>query len=453
MNKRISFLFFVCTITVHAFALKIPTGDNIRAVDAKEDEDAIVEVIIGGEESPDITTPLGKLKAKVGSTLYFYKSGALKEINFTENRDNLNGKIETEIGSFIPYGKCTFYESGSLKTLIIYGNTVFTIGGTLYGINGDEYACYESEFHDSGNPEKFLVKKIHATPYEIDDAIIDKITYTNKSGTFIFQMKGIITFFIDGSIKSAQLDSAPNQPAIVNNEEVFVSSKYYKYMHAEPATITFYEDGSFAAFVSDELCMTKQGDTKLNIPAKTQIELWESGIIKKCTCSNEITVKMKTYQYTDNADIPGDTICCFNKDGTIRAVLLKDRSKGLYADTFYEDGSIKREVEIGYNNNVLSVKFFNPKGILVEGFERNNYLVYQEDDWPKFYLKGEDKCKDVAMVFFDVSGKPSSYSVFKKDDKGNIITDEFGFPLCEEEKKKLLNQEEKNEEEKKKRSK
>ena len=57
------------------------------------------------------------------------------------------------------------------------------------------------------------------------------------------------------------------------------------------------------------------------------------------------------------------------------------------------------------------------------------------------------------MVFFDVSGKPSSYSVFKKDDKGNIITDEFGFPLCEEEKKKLLNQEEKNEEEKKKRSK
>ena len=64
MNKRVSFLFFVCTITAHAFALKIPTGDNIRAVDAKEDEDAIVEVIIGGEESPDITTPLGKLKAK-----------------------------------------------------------------------------------------------------------------------------------------------------------------------------------------------------------------------------------------------------------------------------------------------------------------------------------------------------------------------------------------------------
>ena len=199
--------------------------------------------------------------------------------------------------------------------------------------------------------------------------------------------------------------------------------------------------------------MTKQGDKKLNIPAKNKIELWENGIIKKCTCSNEITVKMKTYQYTNNADIPGDTICCFNKDGTIRAVLLKDRSKGLYADTFYEDGSIKCEVEIGYNNNVFSVKFFNPKGILVEGFERNNYLVYQEDDWPKFYLKGEDKCKDVAMVFFDVSGKPSSYSVFKKDDNGNILTDVFGFPLCEEEKKKLLNQEEKNEEEKKKRSK
>ena len=180
MNKRISFLFFVCTITVHAFALKIPTGDNIRAVDAKEDEDAIVEVIIGGEENPDITTPLGKLKAKVGSTLYFYKSGALKEIYCTNN-----GKIETEIGSFIPYRECTFYESGSLKSLLIYDNTVFTIGGTLYGINGDEYACYEIEFHDSGKPENFLVKTIHATSYEIDDTKIDKLVTKFKCGLLI----------------------------------------------------------------------------------------------------------------------------------------------------------------------------------------------------------------------------------------------------------------------------
>lgn len=431
MNKRISFLFFVCTITVHAFALKIPTGDNIRAVDAKEDEDAIVEVIIGGEESPDITTPLGKLKAKVGSTLYFYKSGALKEIYCTENEDNLNGKIETEIGSFIPYGKCTFYESGSLKTLIIDDDTVFTIGGTLYGIKSYVGLSEEHkiEFHDSGNTEKFLVKKIDATSYNIDEEKIEKITYTNKSGTFIFQLDGVITFFMDGTIETAELASSPNQPALVNNEEVFIASN----------PITFYEDGSIASFVSDELCMTKQGDTKLNIPAQTQIELWESGIIKKCACSNEITVKMKSYTNGDK------TICYFNKDGSIRAVQVGGYDDG-FADTFYEDGSIKRKTASG--NRSCVKEWFNPKGFSVYAYiDRLNYRNL------RFYLKDGDDDDDVAMVYFDDSGTPSSYSVFKKDDKGNIITDEFGFPLCEEEKKKLLNQEEKNEEEKKKRSK
>lgn len=438
MNKRVSFLFFVCTITVHAFALKIPTGDNIRAVDAKEDEDAIVEVKIGGEESPDITTPLGKLKAEVGSTLYFYKSGALKEIYCTANEDNLNSKIETEIGSFIPYRKCTFYESGSLKTLTIYHSTVFTIGETLYGIQG---GC-EIEFHDSGNTEKFLVKKIVATSYNIDEEKIDKITYTNKSGTFIFQLDGIITFFMDGTIKTAELASSPNQPALVNNEEVFIASKY----DGHPAPITFYGDGSIASFVSDELCMTKQGDTKLNIPAQTQIELWESGIIKKCACSNEITVKMKSY--INKSYINGDrdtTICYFNKDGSIRAVQVGGYDDG-FADTFYEDGSIKRKTASG--NRSCVKEWFNPKGFSVYAYiDRLNYRNL------RFYLKDGDDDDVVAMVYFDDSGTPSSYSVFKKDDKGNIITDEFGFPLCEEEKKKLLNQEEKNEEEKKKRSK
>lgn len=431
MNKRVSFLFFVCTITIHAFALKIPTGDNIRAVDAKEDEDAVVEVKIGGEESPDITTPLGKLKAEVGSTLYFYKSGALKEIYCTENEDNLNGKIETEIGSFIPYGKCTFYESGSLKTLIIDDDTVFTIGGTLYGIKSYVGLSEEHkiEFHDSGNTEKFLVKKIDATSYNIDEEKIEKITYTNKSGTFIFQLDGVITFFMDGTIETAELASSPNQPALVNNEEVFIASN----------PITFYEDGSIASFVSDELCMTKQGDTKLNIPAQTQIELWESGIIKKCACSNEITVKMKSYTNGDK------TICYFNKDGSIRAVQVGGYDDG-FADTFYEDGSIKRKTASG--NRSCVKEWFNPKGFSVYAYiDRLNYRNL------RFYLKDGDDDDDVAMVYFDDSGTPSSYSVFKKDDKGNIITDEFGFPLCEEEKKKLLNQEEKNEEEKKKRSK
>ncbi|MCI7798500.1 MAG: hypothetical protein MR555_02175 [Spirochaetia bacterium] len=437
MNKRISFLFFVCTITVHAFALKIPTGDNIRAVDAKEDEDAIVEVIIGGEENPDITTPLGKLKAKVGSTLYFYKSGALKEIYCTNN-----GKIETEIGSFIPYRECTFYESGSLKSLLIYDNTVFTIGGTLYGIKAYKNLMagewHKIEFYDSGNTEKFLVKKIDATSYNIDEEEIEKITYTNKSGTFIFQLDGIITFFMDGTIETAKLASSPNQPALVNNEEVFIASNASKY-DGHPAPITFYEDGSIASFVSDELCMTKQGDTKLNIPAQTRIELWESGIIKKCACSNEITVKMKSYtnEYT--------TICYFNKDGSIRAVQVGNYD---FADTFYEDGSIKRKVK--WNGNKFYVEWLNPKGILVDDF--HDFLVYHNYS-RYFYPKDGDYASDVAMVYFDDSGTPSSYSVFKKDDKGNIITDEFGFPLCEEEKKKLLNQEEKNEEEKKKRSK
>lgn len=444
------------TMSFNVFALKIPTGDNIRAADAKLDGESIIEVVIGGEQPAEITTPIGKVKAKVGSTIYFYKSGALKQVTLDYNhyKNDNNEPLTTEIGTFNFRGGCklNFYESGSVESFYIGKSTCITVSGIKYGVAAYNY--YDSEkkqicFYDSGAKDKFLTKSIYATPYKNEEGnTINSVTFKNKSGTFNISLSSelrhndwesyvpnCIEFYKDGSIKSCYLESSPNDLAKVNGSEVFISSN---------RNISFYEDGSIASFTSDELCMTTQGGIKLVIPAKTYIELYENGIVKNCECSNQVTVKLTTYTYqADEYHSEGNIFVKFNKDGSIRA--LNNRN---WIDTFYSDGSKKRIV--GYRSDELSghvyvneITFYSIKGTstTLDHYNRQTYIfVYNKDgNWlctPD--LQKGDTSNDVGMIYFDDTGKPSSYSLLKRDKDGRTICDEFGFPIFEETKKRFI---------------
>lgn len=449
------------TMSFNVFALKIPTGDNIRAADAKLDGESIIEVVIGGEQPAEITTPIGKVKAKVGSTIYFYKSGALKEILLVEG----NEPLTTEIGTFNFRGGCklNFYESGSVESFYIEKNTCITVSGIKYGVTGyDYYNSVKKQicFYDSGAKDKFLPKSIYATPYTNEEGnTIYSVTFKNKSGTFdtglrsdLRDIPNCIEFYKDGSIKSCYLKSSPNDLAKVNDQEVFISSD---------SNISFYEDGSIASFTSDELCMTTQGGIKLVIPAKTNIELYENGIVKNCECSNQVTVKQTTYTYQGREHSSEKNIFVkFNKDGSIRA--LNNRN---WIDTFYSDGSKKRIVEYGpvyteqyertgyYVNEII---FYSPQGdkiYQVTGYRAKGDIYYTLNEKTiSASLQNGDKFRNLGMIYFDDTGKASSYSLLKQDKDGKPIydafnrilfdrkpiCDEFGFPLFEETRKRFI---------------
>lgn len=412
------------TMSFNVFALKIPTGDNIRAADAKLDGESIIEVVIGGEQPAEITTPIGKVKAKVGSTIYFYKSGALKQVTLDDayyKYDNIE-PLTTEIGTFNLRGGCklNFYESGSVENFGIRKSTCITVSGIKYGVS-DEGIC----FYDSGAKDKFLPKSIRPAPYDTEDGnTVYSVTFKNKSGTFDISLRRDITFFKDGSIKSGYLKSSPNDLAKVNDQEVFIASDN---------NIYFYEDGTISSFTSDELCMTTQGGMKFVIPARTYIELYENGIVKSCKCSNDITVKQTTYTYQGYEYSSEKNISVkFNKDGSIRALWNYDSHTEGWIDTFYSDGSKKRSVDRG-------VTFYSPQGDKIYWSSESSELHYDLNEKTIYaYLQDEDWKGDLGMIYFDDTGKASSYSLLKRDKDGKLICDDLGFPLFEETRKRFI---------------
>lgn len=424
MTKKLMTLFIVfLTMSFNVFALKIPTGDNIRAADAKLDGESIIEVVIGGEQPAEITTPIGKVKAKVGSTIYFYKSGALKQVTLDYNhyKNDNNEPLTTEIGTFNFRGGCklNFYESGSVESFGIRKSTCITVSGIKYGVSdGGIY------FYDSGTKDKFLPETIQTAPYDTEDGnTVYSVTFKNKSGAFDISLRGDITFFKDGSIKSGYLKSSPNDLAKVNDQEVFIASDN---------NIYFYEDGTISSFTSDELCMTTQGGMKFVIPAKTNIELYENGIIKSCECSNQVTIKQTTYTYQGNKYTSVKNISVkFNKDGSIRALHNYDSHTRGWIDTFYSDGSKKRSVVDS------SVTFYSPQGNEIY-WSTEIPEIYYDLNKETIYAYSQDGDRDVGMIYFDDTGKASSYSLLKRDKDGNPICDDLGFPLFEETRKRFI---------------
>ena len=166
----------IFVMTAQVFALKIPTGDSVRALDVKEEGDALVEVIIGGTEPPEITTPIGKVKAKVGSTVTFYPSGALKEVTVI-NDDQVG--TETPIGSLVLTGSCSFYESGSPMMLNVRDKSMVKIGEYEFWAYDSYYdrGDYDISFYDSGSKDILTVSSLFSVAYDN----IESITYIKSN--------------------------------------------------------------------------------------------------------------------------------------------------------------------------------------------------------------------------------------------------------------------------------
>ena len=423
MNKKnIYALVIIFGLLVQSvFAIKIPTGDNIRIQDTKEEGDAIVEAVIGGTEPPLITTPLGKLKATVGSTLYFYPSGALAKICLTEEGQRIETPIGTMILANVFYSTqedtyCEFYESGSPKVLYCKedysyaGEFNLKIGNYTYSPNYSRSKLRPIYFYDSNDCNDLRVKELYTDYIYENGRTVYSMIYTNKTGTFDIAIgQETIEFHENGLIKTAKLYKSSESPIIIDDNEVYAEAG---------KTISFYSDGSIAEFTSADLCITTLNGTKLKMPAGYRIALWENGSIKICTISNDLIYNSKIL----HSALDGKTECWFNQDGTLKGY-YSDRGM---ANELYEDGSIKSIVRMNYYDE-WELEYSRDR------YGHSYYLmspIYNSSNTARYYI--QDKNDQIASVIVDDQGEPIGYYAVKKDENNEIVRDSFGVPVADD---------------------
>ena len=470
MKKLVKSLVLLFATAVQAFALKLPTGDNVRALDVTQDGDALVSVVLGGDEPVEITTPIGIVKADKGTPVQFYKSGALKSLYPTHEK-GAGLPLETPVGTLVPNGDYTtyhheedfcleFYESGSPKRLHVQEDAVINVGGYEYGVKGGYFERTGISFYDSGSKDVWQVRTLLGMEYEKDGKRMKSVPYQNAAGSFELSLDkdthkaNRIEFWQDGSVKAAPLFKSPNATAVVKGSEVFVRGGRVNKNFADKGYqhIAFFADGSIAEFVPDEVCMTSQSGLMLNIVAGCKVSLWKNGNVRQCSVSNENTVKMGAKSYTLHgtwdyrADTPLYDVYLFNEDGSLCAfsVAYWNSYAGLRmvaADTFYDDGSIKRTINVldEYSNAPTSHgavyayvnSFYNPAGVQFEGGGESIIQLKDGRTSKRFYLQAGDRSENVAMLFFANDGSPSSYTLFKLDEGGDYALDEYGSPVAD----------------------
>lgn len=441
----------IAAVCASAFALKLPTGDNVRAADTKMDGDKILSVKLGGDKPSNITTPVGVLPAKSGTIVEFYPSGALKTL-IIDWKDRQT--IETSIGKMSLFNTQYFYESGSPARLTVTNlddNDYFNL--KIGNVDYTAYCNYESYifFYDSGSKDVLQPQRV---PYKPGDYKFS-FKYTNKSGTFDLRPcsinnsdKAIYEFYPDGSLKGGVLKTSPDTPVMVNGTEVYIQNN---------SVIEFFQDGSISHFVPDELVQIEQGGIKFTVAAGNNVWLYKDGKIRvadevKNITPASLTVGKKNY----SASIMGTL--AFDKEGKLAGLGKNIRN---LCDTFYSDGALKRFVvwdlgDVGkqWNEDLLngnfvplstgggltgySKWFVNPKGKDVDIHE--TYVsIYDKATYSeiKFKLESGDYGVYIANVYFADNGDPTIYTTYKHDLFGNYILDEYGRPVEDTTRKKF----------------
>ena len=425
MKKIVIGLMFAALCT-NVFALKLPTGDNVRASDTKMDGDKILEVRIGGDKPANITTPIGVLPAPCNQIVTFYPSGALKSL-YVDREDRQT--ISTPIGDLTVAGELFFYESGSpAKIPITYqsdkGLSKLKIGNIEYTVYND----YEQDiyFYDSGNKDVWQPQRV---PYKKGDYKFS-FEYTNKSGKFDLRPEkgndSVYEFYPDGSLKGGKLKTSPDFPVMVNGTEVYIK---------KDSVIEFFSDGSISHFVPDEW-LHKDGKIRVADNVKN-ISSDTVAVGKIAYNSNNISV----LKFDEKGNLSGFGV-------TINKLF----------DIFYTDGKIKRAVDWTYSALYNLWKTNLPNGefeairtgdAYVKGFSNpkeedvelhDTYVsIYDKASYSnkKFNLESGDFGAYIANVFFADNGTPTSYTTFKHDLFGNYILDEYGRPIEDTTKKKF----------------
>lgn len=453
-------------------ALKLPTGDSVRAADIKQDRDSIVEVKLGDDKAYTITTPIGAVKAAKGTPIMFYKSGALKSIYPSIESEDLT-ELETPIGKLILGNSrntlyeekdfcCEFYESGSPKRLILNNNTIISVAGREFGVKSG-YVGNPTflSFYDSGSKNILQVKSFFGAKYFKDGKTVESVSYSNKSGKFEIclvdgrNLYDRIDFWQDGSIKAAPLYNSPDEPALVKGNEVYIKGgeniRYNWYYR-----IHFFPDGSIREFTPDDAFISEQGGVKLFIAAGRRFSLWQNGNIRLCAVSNEnsFTVVDKTYilkgkwTYKYRPSEEDYDVYLFNEDGSIKGFAARQDvwssnfvgERMIATDGFYGNGYMRRTINIleeytnrritdGIRLNAYVDSFYNLQGDRFECGDTELFLMKREFPTKSFMLQDGDIGANVANVQFNTDGTPVSYTLFKLDEHGDYILDDYGIPI------------------------
>lgn len=263
--KKIIITILCMILTVNAFALKLPNGDNVKADDVVLDGDSIVEVKL--KEDSKITTPLNgqQLVANTYQSVKFYKSGALQSFDVKGYiNDNLDQTIKLMDQEVKISGTIEFYESGALKSVQLSPNSTFKIN-----IEGSpaEIGGYTNEFYDSGNPNEF----------KLYSGSLKKAIEIEKNGSKIY-ITGSFELSKDGKLKFSYLQKGTT-----------IKTKIGEFF-AGKGVISFWEDGSIQLFVNDDVIVETIAGMKVSIPSGTKMSIYKSGKIRSFHVNSEITM-------------------------------------------------------------------------------------------------------------------------------------------------------------------
>ena len=428
--KKIIITILCMILTVNAFALKLPNGDNVKADDVVMDGDSIVEVKL--KEDAKITTPLNGQQLIADSTIpvKFYKNGALKSFRVKREGDSY---YETAIQSIklmeqevnisdtidfygdIDFDKSRiieFYESGALKKIYISYKTPLQINieDSLTPV------FHDITFYDSGNPNEFKVYRGCLTEnikINHNDAIFN---INSLEWEWPSRITSHHEFYLykDGKLKQAFLAGGTT-----------IKTKIGEFF-AGKGVISFWEDGSIQLFVNDDVIVETIAGMKVSIPSGTKMSIYKSGKIRSFHVNSEIKFKVGTNTYTT---IKGNTAFPFiiSEDGNILStpVVSWDNNK---------DGDISREkIAVESFDSKLEPRIihydeykyvvYNRKRVARFGSEK---LVLYNDDYLYYYQPG-DTGDDIWMVYFDNNGIPSTYCVYDKKITGERNTEKKQF--------------------------
>ncbi len=386
--KKIIITILCMILTVNAFALKLPNGDNVKADDVVLDGDSIVEVKL--KEDSKITTPLNGQQLITDSTLpvKFYKNGALKSFRLKREGDSY---YKTTIQSIKLmdqevkiYGTIEFYESGALKSVQISPNSPLQMN--IEGIPAE--ICDDLEFYDSGNPNEFkLYKGMLKEDIEIE-----------KNGSKIY-IENSFPLYENGKLKQAFLAGGTTIKTEIG--ELF----------ARKGVISFWEDGSIKFFTNDDAIIETIAGMKVSIPSGTGMSIYKSGKIRSFYVTNEIQFKLGANTYTT---IKGNTAFPFiiSEDGNILSTpyVYWDNNKDQYISgqkIRVVSFDPKFEPRIIHDDRDKCV-VYNRKRVV--SFSEQPYLYYGD----YLYYQPGDTGDDIWMVYFDDKGIPSTYCVYDK---------------------------------------
>ena len=255
---------------IFSFAFTLPNGQEVSISKYEEKDGRVIAVIIS--KKTDFTMGTLNIPAEVGSIIRFYDSGAIQSISLTNMVD-----VETILGKFRTSRNKTmhFYESGSLKSLVIYGSSgtkITTPFGEMLA-RGDMPVT----FYEDGSLESFYPRFGQKISFLSDGEYYDDAVLSfYPSGTIkeftpnprkmpssmqeVYKPKTSISFYPSGNIKTITPADA--------YEITFNDAQYYLVPGTPLTLFDTEESGQYQAFTID---LTQKSDMIGNVTITSEI--------------------------------------------------------------------------------------------------------------------------------------------------------------------------------------